>query len=382
MRAEVMLVKRYIFTLKRRTHVATVTAISLAGLALGVMALVVTLALLEGFQNTIRSDIVNRGAHARVEPASGRRLLQPDVLASVLHDAIPDATVTRCIRGTCLVTSVVDAVPASVIGRSDVKQVTLDRVLAARIAVGAGDRIQVISPRQRLTPMGPLPVRLQVEVAEIVAPVSGNESGVIMLPLKAAQQLLWGSDVVEALELKDKTDPWRLGDHVDTALAGVDQNVNVQSLDELNRPLFLALSLERIVIFAAVGLMLLVAALNLLCNVAMIAAEKRQDLAILGGLGMAPASLRRLFLALGMGIGISGALVGAGLGLSVSWLLDATQALPLPRGVFVVSAVPFRVRPEAVLSVLGIALVLTILASWLPARVVSRREPAEGLRYE
>ena len=97
---------------------------------------------------------------------------------------------------------------------------------------------------------------------------------------------------------------------------------------------------------------------------------------------MPPAALRRLFLILGMGIGISGALAGAGLGLGVSWVLDATQALPLPRGVFVVSAVPFKVRPEAVLSVLGIAVALTVLASWLPARAVSRREPAEGLRYE
>lgn len=382
MKAEFLLVKRYLFTLKRRTHIATVTAISLTGLALGVMALIVTLALLEGFQGTIRSDIVNRAAHAKVAPATGRALEAPDALASVLHDALPGVELTRVVRGTCLVTSLIDAVPASVVGRSDVERVAIDRVLAARISAGPGERIQVISPRQRLTPMGPVPVRLQMEIAEVVPPLSGNESGVIKLPISKAQTLLWGKPVVDSLELRDSTDPWRLGDRAADALADTEYDVRVLSLDELHQPLFLALSLERIVIFAAVGLMLLVAALNLLCNVAMVAAEKRQDLAILGGLGMSPFSLQRLFLLLGCGIGVTGTIVGALAGWAVASFLDATQALPLPRGVFVVSAVPFKVKPGMALLVLSIAMALTLLASWFPARAVARREPAEGLRYE
>ncbi len=90
MKAELHIARRYLVGLRRRTHVATVTLISLVGLALGVLALVVTLALLEGFQSGIRNELVARAAHVRVSPTQGRRLEQPDQLASVLQSSLPD----------------------------------------------------------------------------------------------------------------------------------------------------------------------------------------------------------------------------------------------------------------------------------------------------
>ena len=135
-------------------------------------------------------------------------------------------------------------------------------------------------------------------------------------------------------------------------------------------------------IFVAVGLMLVVAALNLLCNVAMVAAEKRVDLAVLAGIGLTPRALRRLFLLLGMGIGLVGSTLGALLGVALSMFLNQSGALPLPRGVFSFSSVPFRVEPSMVAVVMAVALALAAAASWLPSRMVARREPAEGLRYE
>jgi lipoprotein-releasing system permease protein len=200
------------------------------------------------------------------------------------------------------------------------------------------------------------------------------------MPLDDAQRLLWGRPVVEAIELRDASDPWRIGERAEAALAG--EPVRVEGLARLHRPLLVALALERVMIFVAVGLMLVVAALNLLCNVAMVAAEKRTDLAVVSALGLPPAALRRLFLWLGLGIGALGALVGGGAGVALATVLDRTGALHLPRGVFVVSSVPFRVDPATVAVVVAAALLLSAAASWFPARLVARREPAEGLRYE
>jgi len=135
-------------------------------------------------------------------------------------------------------------------------------------------------------------------------------------------------------------------------------------------------------IFVAVGLMLVVAALNLLCNVAMVAAEKRVDLAVLASIGLTPRALRRLFLLLGVGIGLVGSTLGALLGVALSMFLNQSGVLPLPRGVFGFSSVPFRVEPSMVAVVMAVALALAAAASWLPSRMVARREPAEGLRYE
>ncbi len=382
MSVELHLARRYLLGLRRRTHIATVTLISMIGLGLGVLALVVTLSLLEGFQASIRSEIVARATHARVIPVDGRRLADPGKLASVLQEKLPEVELVEVVRGTCLVSSFTDAVPASVIGRSDALDVGLDRILANRLQVGSGEEISVISPRQRLTPMGPLPVRVRAQIARVLAPEPGSQEGSVRLPLGLAQRLLWGDAVVEAIELRDITDPWQLGDRVRSALDPEIDGIRVEGLVDLHRPLLLALAMERVMIFVAVGLMLVVAALNLLCNVAMVAAEKRVDLAVLAGIGLTPRALRRLFLLLGMGIGLVGSTLGAVLGVGISMLLNESGALPLPRGVFSFSSVPFRVEPSMVAVVMAVALALSAAASWLPSRLVARREPAEGLRYE
>ena len=105
MGAEFHIARRYLVGLRRRTHVATVTLISLIGLALGVLALVVTLSLLEGFQSGIREELVTRASHVRLTPATGRRLAEPEALASVLQATVGDVEMVQVVSGTSLVSS-------------------------------------------------------------------------------------------------------------------------------------------------------------------------------------------------------------------------------------------------------------------------------------
>ncbi len=380
--AELHVASRYLIGNRRWTPVVTVSLISVFGLGLGVFALVVTLALLDGFQSGIRSQIVANAAHAEVRPATGRRVVDPEDLASLLQGELGNVEIVQVVRGTCLISSDTDAVPASVVGRSDTEGVIADRLISRRLGVGSGDRLEVISARQRLTPMGPLPVRIRTVIERISSPEPGSESGTVILPIAEAQRLLWGEPVIEALELRDVAEPWSLGQRVRGILGSHGLAFQVAGLEELHRPLLTALALEKVMIFVAVGLMLVVAALNLLCNVAMVAAEKRKDLAVMAGLGFTPRSLRRLFLVLGLAIGLVGSITGAVLGSALSIVLDRTGALELPRGVFMVTAVPFSVDPVTLGIVVAVALGLAALATWLPARMVARREPSEGLRYE
>ena len=209
MPAELALAARYLLGLGRRTHVATVTAISLIGLTLGVLALVVTLALLEGFQSTIRAEVVRRSAHARITADSGRLLQAPEALARRLHERLGDVDVAEVVRGACLVSTGAGGVPARIVGRSGLERVVVDRVLAGRLAVGPGEPVLVLAPRSRLTPLGPVPVRVRLTVDTVVPrEPGGSEGGVLMVPLTTAQRLLWAKPVVEALELRDSADPW------------------------------------------------------------------------------------------------------------------------------------------------------------------------------
>jgi len=380
--AELYLARRYLVGLRRRTHVATVSAISLVSLSLGVLALIVTLSLLEGFQSTIRGELIKRTAHARLTPAEGRRLEAPAELVSILQRKLPGVHVVQVVHATCLVGPAGDAVPALVEGRSGMRGAVADSVLAARLGLAPGDTVDVISPRRRLTPLGPVPVRMRVTVTAVKPPAPGREGGALLLPLAEAQRLLWGKPAVEAIELRDAAHPWELAGRVRRALGDRAKTLRIEGLRELHHPLLLALSLERAMLFLAVGLMLIVAALNLLCNIAMVAAEKRTDLAVLSGLGVGPRALRRLFLFLGLGIGVVGSFSGAAAGTVLAVVLNRTHAIPLPRGVFIVSSVPFKVQPGMVAAVVGLALALSLVAAWLPSRTVSLRDPAEGLRYE
>jgi ABC-type lipoprotein release transport system permease subunit len=241
--------------------------------------------------------------------------------------------------------------------------------------------------------MGPLPVRMQLEIDRVVPPPTGAEAGWLILPLARAQRLLWGRPAVDALELRDVRDPWSLGRRVRQVLAGAGragsaaeqtavEGIEVEGIEQLNRSLLLALALEKVMIFIAVGLMLVVAALNLVCNVGMVAAQKRADLAVLAGLGMTPVALRRLFLWLGLGIGGLGSLLGAVVGVPLAIVLDVTGAVPPPGRALAIASVPFKVQPGAVAVVLALALGLAALAAWIPSRLVARRDPAVGLRYE
>ncbi len=383
--AELHLARRYLIGLRRRTHVATVTLISLVGLGLGVMALVVTLALLEGFQSSIRAEIVGRAP----TPVSSRRMAggsqDPSKLASVLQDEL--AGMWRWCR-SCVVRAWFRRrrMPfrhrwSAALTPSMWRSTT---ILAARLGVGRGDEVQVISPRQRLTPMGPLPVRAAGRGRRRASPEPGAESGAVRLPLELAQRLLWGEAVVEAIELRDPDDPWGLGARVARGAGRrAARPLRCEGLEELHRPLLLALALERVMIFVAVGLMLVVAALNLLCNVAMVAAEKRTDLAVLARLGMVPNALRRLFLAARSRHrdGRVGGRCRPGC-LPYRWRSIASGRCRCRAGCSWFRRCRSGWTRMVALVMARRRWALAAAASWLPSRLVARREPAEGLRYE
>jgi lipoprotein-releasing system permease protein len=370
---------RYLLGLRRRTHVAAVSAISFGAMALGAAALVVTLALLDGFQSTIRTQLAESGVHAELVPRSGPTL-PPGGWLEALRNRHPEIRVRAVSEGAVWCLGPEGAVPAELEAGDTVSRVEVNRVLAARLGVGAGSQVTIASPRLVLTPLGPVPVRRKV-IIDAVGPLrTGDERSAIIVPARLGDALLGtrGSTKV-MLRADDPSRAWGVASDVQ---ADVPDGVEVVSFRELNRPLLAALTLERVMIGFGVALVMAVAALNLLCNLALLAAEKRADVALLTALGLSPARVRRLFLMLGMGVGALGGVLGTAVGGLAAEVLNRTHALPLPRGVFIVSHVPFRVTPGAVTVVLAVSLVAALLASIPPARAAAKRDVLEGLRYE
>jgi lipoprotein-releasing system permease protein len=379
LRLLLLLASRYLLGIKRRTHVAAVSSVSFGGMALGAAALVLTLALLEGFQSTIRRQLTESGPHARLRPKVGATLPGGSWLEE-LRRHHPELQVRATSGGPVWCLADGDAAPAELVAVDTLSRVEVNRVLAARLGAGAGSRLVIAAPRLQLGPLGPAPVRREVTIEAVRSARPGEEKAVILVPATLGRAIL-GSSPPREVELvgPSAADAWRVASLVQ---ADVPDGVEVVSFAELNRPLLAALALERAMIGFGVALVMAVAALNLLCNLSLLAAEKRVDVALLSALGLEPGQVRTLFLLIGLGVGALGGLAGTGLGAAAAVILDRTHALPLPSGVFIVSHVPFAVAPQAVVVVIAISLLAALLATLPPAAAAARRDVLEGLAGE
>lgn len=373
-----LIVSRYLLGLRRRTHVAAVSTMTFATMAVGAAALVITLALLEGFQSTIRAQLLDSGVHAELRPSSGREL-PPGDWVQQLAARHPELEVQPVRRGAVWCVGLDGAVPAEVeVGGNG--RIEINRVLAARLGAGVGSELTLASATQVLTPMGPMPLRRRVTVDQVAETGPGEERALVRVPPAVGRGLLpVGEPQLVEIRARDASQAWSLAD----GLAGeAPDGVQVVSFQELNRPLLAALQLERTLIGLGVALVIAVAALNLLCNLTLLAAEKRADVSVLATIGLRPARVRSLFVGLGLSIGALGGVLGTVLGSAIALVLDRGRLLPLPRGVFIVSHVPFRVTPEAVVMVLAVSVAAALVSSLPPARAAARRDLLQGLRYE
>ncbi|HET7710901.1 MAG TPA: FtsX-like permease family protein, partial [Thermoanaerobaculia bacterium] len=158
--------------------------------------------------------------------------------------------------------------------------------------------------------------------------------------------------------------------------------VLVKTWKEINRPLFLALRLEKIVMFATISMIVFVAALNLISSLAMLIVEKRPAVGVLRTLGATEQDVLRLFLQVGLLIGLTGTILGNAVGLGVSWAANHYHLVRLPPEMYFISYLPFVLEAYDVIGVNLIAVLLSIVAAWYPARVASRLDPITAIRDE
>jgi lipoprotein-releasing system permease protein len=371
---------------RRRAHVALVAFISVAGLAVGVLALVVSLALLSGFQDRIRRQMMDRTAHLRVSPARGARLAEPDRVRAAL-EAVPGVRqVSPSIEGRAWAFNAaapgVIPVPVryrSAAGRPGARGAVISGAVAARLHVQTGEDVRLASSRTRLSPIGPLPVTAIVPVDEVRLGSALDKPGEIEVSVDTARVLsdtATGAGAYEA-RLDRPLEADRAARAVQAALG---PGYRVETWRELNAPLAFALRLEKAVIFFTVGLIILVAALNIVSNIAMTVIEKKRDLGVFTAMGSAPASLERIYLSLGAAIGAIGTVTGVVLGAGLSIALDRYGLVPLPSDVYMLSHVPFAVHPVEVAVIAAFAFATAVAAAVLPARAAARLAPGEAIR--
>jgi lipoprotein-releasing system permease protein len=374
------LARRYLLASRRDAQVGVVALAAFLGLMLGVAALVVSLALLAGFQTNIRKRLLAETPHLLVTPAGRGEFHDADRVAGRLA-AIPGvASVSPVAKGRVWVSLGGQAMPAVAVGREKEKGLVLDAAQARPIGLVAGETVTLVSSRSRLSPLGPVPIVTTMKIAAVAPSGAGRKAAEASMPLEEARRLFaLGPDGSTGYELR-LTDAEHPGTAAAAVLAALGPSVAVATWEEQNRALVLALRLERFVLFAAVFLIVIVAGLNLAATSAVLAATRAADAAVLSVLGASPRAVGRVFLAAGVSVGAAGTLGGIVSGVLLAVLLERAGLVPLPAALYGMAHAPFRVEPLDVLSVGVLSILWSLLAASIPARTAARLSPVEALR--
>jgi lipoprotein-releasing system permease protein len=407
---ELAVALRYLTARRRQAFISLISAISILGVMVGVMALFVALGLMTGLQAEIRTNILGSTAHLSVFRRGG-----------VIEDAEAIVGRVRAIRGVlgaapavygkALLTSATGSAVATLKGIEPAQESTvtglaeqvvagrfedleasataqglppalLGRDLAGGLSVDVGDVVTVTSPEGRLSPVGMVPRMAKVRVAGLVRTgLYEFDSSWAYLPIQASQRLLGLGDRVTLVEVRTEN-MYAVRELASRILALLGESYVTTDWIQMNESLFSALWLEKVAIGITIGLIVAVAALNIVATLILMVAEKHKDIAILVSMGASHGAIMRIFVLQGTIIGAVGTAVGASLGWAACAVLDRYELIRIPMDVYQVSHVPFQLLATEASSVVVGALVLCFLATLYPAWAAARVDPAEALRYE
>lgn len=383
-----------------------ISFVSTMGVTVGVTALVVALALMTGLQGELRDRILGSTAHIFVFKTSGitdylaeiealRKIpgvkgAAPAILGRALIssqggdafislkgvDPQLEASVTE-IEKSIVSGKLTDLVPKD---EESPDGIFLGQDLAQALAVGKGDSVTLLVPEGVLTPFGARPRQRALRVA-----------GVFKLGLYEVDSSFGFVSLDVAKRLLNKSQPELIELSVTEINAAPEISARIPQLlgskymtqdwTTMNRALFEALWLEKMAISLAIGLIVLVAALNIVASLVLLVMEKRADIAILKTMGASSRGVMFVFMLQGLIIGLVGTLAGVVSGIGLSWLLDRYQLIRVPGDVYQVSYVPFTLLPLDLVIVIAIAILVCFVATIYPSRQAARLKPVEALRY-
>lgn len=382
---ETRIARRYLWAARKHAHTAFLSSISMLGLAVGVATLLISLALMAGLQGQIKRRLIASSPQLLIEPAgspaidnaaaietAARRLGISDVRPLV--SGIGWGANDRERRGRPM--RIRSGAPREL--RSD-NEIAVTRDFAAALSLDTGGTVTVVAPRTRLTPFGPMPVWRKYRIARLLQTNNDEQAPDGVLNLAETESLFGTGGKPTSIEMYGQEDR---AEEIQTTLTAAFPGVQVKTWKEINRPLFLALRLEKIVMFVTISLIIFVAALNLISSLSMLILEKRPSVGVLRTLGATERTILLIFLEVGLLIGISGTILGNVVGLSASWAIDHYHLVPLPAGIYPIAYLPLTIDPTDVLGVNAVAIILSVIATWYPARMASRLDPIAAIREE
>ncbi len=409
MRFEWFVCLRYLKAKRKHNFISLISIISVAGVAIGVMALIIVLAVMTGFTDELRDKILGINSHIVVQrldrPISDYADIQkqlatvPGIVATTPY-VFTQTMITSGDAGTGAILRGIDPESANRVLDLDrhlkggriadlvtpqeagrLPGIILGAELAKQLRVFQGSRIRLMSTGGALSPIGVLP---RIKTCEVIGIFKTDmyeyDSSMAYVSLPVAQDFLeLGADVhgVE-VRLADIFKAHGMARQIEKQLG---QGTVARDWISMNKSLFSALELEKKSMFIIITLVVIVAAFNIVSTLIMVVMEKNKDIAILKSMGANAAQIMKIFIYEGLIIGLSGTIAGVGGGLFVCDILRRYKFIKLP-DVYPISTLPVEVVPQDVLLISGAAVIITLLATLYPSWQAAKIDPATALRYE
>ena len=405
---------RYLRSRRNEAFVSVITVISTLGVLLGVMVLVMTLAIMTGFEEDLRARILGLHPHIRVSSELGGGVIEDpdDIVAAVKAD--PHVTDAAAVVQSQMLVSAGDVLlgvfargvePSSgsstagieqylvegsladlgkrvPVDGSDLPTVLLGRELADKLGVARGDVIRLMSPRIGASPLGAMPRAKRFVVGALFdSGMAEYDSALVFLGIDEARALFDVGHIATGVEAR-LAQPYDAPEVAEALQQKIGLPYAVQPWTEAHRNVFAALKLEKTAYFLVLLLIILVAAFTIVSTLYMVVMEKRRDIAVLKTLGAPDRSIARIFVLKGLMIGGTGTTLGALFGWLGCEALSRWEFIHLPEGVFYVKTLPIRMEPENFLMVVAASMVICLGACLFPAWKAARVVPVDVLRYE
>lgn len=418
MRYEWFIGLRYLKAKRKQTFISIITVISIAGVTVGVMALIVVLAVMSGFEKTLKEKILGTQAHLILLKAGQEGMGHYEEVTKELGEVKGVVSAAPVIYNQVMLSSesnvsgvFLKGIDPDLEGKvtelarnmkagslqslkkpqdGNLPGVILGVELAKNLSVSVSDTLQVISPLGTMTPMGMMPKMKRFRVVGIF--YSGMyefDNTFAYISIESAQKFFDMDSRVTGIEIKID-DVYRVKEVGKTIRQRLGFPFWTKDWMEMNRNLFSALRMEKIAMFIILVLIVLVAAFNIISTLIMVVMEKTRDIAILKAMGTPPKGILRIFIIEGLVIGVVGTVLGAILGLGIALNLEKVSGFVenlfgfkfLPRDVYYIDKLPSQVNPLDVGLIAVTAVLITLLATLYPSWRASKLDPAEALRYE
>lgn len=406
---ELRIALRYLTARRKQAFISVISGISILGVGVGVMAVLIALGLMTGLQSEVRARILGATAHVSVFRSRTNSIEDYTEVAAELRSLPRVLGTAPAVYGKGLITSAGGSAVATlkgilpeeestvteiatqvedgrlqdlVVSGEGVSPILLGRDLAGSLGVSAGDVVTVTSPQGRLSPMGVLPRMAKFRVLGVVrSGLYEFDAGWAWLPLASAQRLFDMGDTASLVEVK-VDDMYAVRPIAVELLKALGDGYITTDWIQMNQSLFSALWLEKTAIAITIGLIVMVAALNIVATLILMVMEKHKDIAILVSMGASRGGVARIFMLQGAVIGAVGTFLGSLLGWGACRVLDHYRLIRVPQDVYQISYVPFALLPTDAAIVIAGALLTCFVATIYPARGAARLDPAEALRYE